>query len=190
MIDSTKLRAVPTLYPSPNWVIAQVYNQNYENTCTQIQEIFGDVSPIRATVVPHWITTDYRNGTEVILIEPIFPGYVFVDLAAPCVNWTALDETGSMLRILTESNIHQKKPYRLTTEEVIHVIDLTTDSLQLISPATYELLGYEVVITEGLFRDFSGVVVEDGNTVKVELKHESRVLQVRIDRDKVAKKTV
>lgn len=188
MIDGAKFRAVPTLYPSANWIVAQVYNQNYDDTCRHIQQTFGETSPIRATTVPHWITTDYRNGAEVVLIEPIFPGYVFVDLVAPTVNWTALDDSESFMRVLT-SNTVQKKPCLLTTREVVRIIELTTDSFQLISPETYELLGHEVVITEGIFRDFAGIVVEDGNTVKVELKNESRVLQVRIDREKVAKKT-
>ena len=189
MLDVDKLRSVPTLYPSTNWAVAQVYaTSDYDRLCDKIKKLFGFNCQIRAVTSPYWISREHRDEHEVLTIAPIFPEYVFLDLSAPSRS-IATDEVEGAFKILTNSG-EIKEPYLLTPQEVIHIIGLTSSSLALMNPETYGLLGCEVTIIDGLLKDFSGKVVEDGHTLKIELNVSSKkVLQVKIDRSKVAKKS-
>lgn len=188
MLDIQKLRSIPTLYPSTNWIVAHVYSDNYDEMCERIEKAFGHYCPVRSTVIPHWVSPESRTEGEVLSIAPIFPGYVFIDITDPNRNWTGFDEIDGVLRILTNADSKEKAPHLLTPQEVMHIISLTSSSLSFINPEKHSLLGCQVTIIDGVLKNLSGTVVEDGNTVKIELNVAKKVLQVRIDRNKVAKR--
>jgi len=181
---------LPTLYPSTNWIVAYGYTVRINEVRKQLEVFNTNAQRIIKTVTsPFWIQTSRKNSVEVIIAEPIFPGYFFVDIRCPESDWGCLDEIEGISKVLTTTADRKAPeiPYQLTPFEVAYIMQLTASSLELIEPAVYSLLGSKVIVIDGLFKDFQGTVVEDGHTVRVEIKLESRTFAIRIERHKVAK---
>ena len=180
---------LPTLYPSTNWIIAYGYTSKIDDVRKQLDVFNVHERIIRTVTTPFWIHYDLKRGAEVIITEPIFPGYFFVDIRCPVSDWGCLDEIEGISRILT-SSVGKKDPecpYCLTPYEVARIMQLTATSLELVEPETYKLLGSKVIVIDGLFKDFEGKVVEDGQNVLVEITIKNRSFALRIERHKVAK---
>lgn len=185
-LETEEIHSLPTLYPSMNWVIAHGFPNKLEAIRKQLHH-----PEVMSVTVPFWVHVARRNEADVLAVEPIFPGYLFVDLVAPVTNWTTLEDAEGIVRVLTTNmgpvKCPYKVPYLLKPEEVAYIIGLTNDSLKLMEPETYQLLDSEVIITDGIFRNFRGTVVEDGSNLKISLDVPNRPFYVRIDRQKVAK---
>ena len=187
--EMVQFHELPTLYPSANWIVAYGYTLRIDDVRKQLDVFNTNERIIKTVTTPSWVHFDVKKGVEVMITEPIFPGYFFIDLRCPKTDWGCLDEIEGISKVLITS-VNKKEPetpYRLTPFEVAHIMQLTATSLDLVEPESYKLLGSEVIITDGLFKDFQGTVVEDGHTIRVEVKLKNRAFAIRIERHKVAK---
>jgi transcription antitermination factor NusG len=186
-LDISEFSSLPTLYPSENWVIAHAEANQLEKIEKQIGKDVPKI--VRSLVVPYWLRIDSISEGDILIIEPLFPGYLFADIVSPAKNWCYLEDLEGIFRVLTNSseNGKEKSPYVLTPFEVTYIMDLTIASMRYTEPNTYGLEGHNVVVTEGLFKNFNGVVVEDGKEVKVDLETPAKTISIRIDRLKIAR---
>lgn len=188
-LDFDEFESLPTLYPGNDWVVAHGYTGKFNEIKKQITKKLSNV--IKTIAVPYWMNKSNSDKSESLVLEPIFPGYLFVDIASPLENWTYLEDIEGIFRVLTEScgNGNKKKPCLLTPFEVAYIMDLTVSSMRLSEPDVYSLKNSEVIVTEGIFRNFHGVVIEDGREIKIDLHTSARIIPIRINRLKVAKVT-
>jgi transcriptional antiterminator RfaH len=91
-----------------------------------------------------------RHGKTIMVCEPLFPGYLFIQLGDLSASWAPVRSTRGVLRLVAFAN--QAVPVAAGLVERIRD--------RLIQPAQPEPLftsGQSVLVTEGLLRDLNAI---------------------------------
>lgn len=91
-----------------------------------------------------------RHGKTVMVCEPLFPGYLFIQLGELTTSWAPIRSTRGVLRLVTFAN--QAVP--LATGLVERIADRLT---QPAAPKALFASGQPVLITEGPLRDLEAI---------------------------------
>lgn len=184
------LLPITTLYPSLNWMVAHGYTSRLREIHKELRKTGLLGSCIKNVVNPQWIRKGIDDEGEYYTTEPIFSGYLFMELIT--VNnpkWPDIEEIEGINKILTRSikdrwtKQWSYLPYLLSVDEVAHVMRLTSLTMSFEKKKLQSLLGQIVGIITGPFKKLRGIVVEDGTkTIKVELAVLHKILPVRISR--------
>lgn len=98
---------------------------------------------------PQHMVEKIHRGKKTVIQQPLFPGYLFINLCKLSDNWHAIRSTRGVLRLVTFAN------------EPLPVADAIIDDIQarLSRVASQPLFkeGMPVAITEGPFRDLNAV---------------------------------
>jgi len=175
---------LPTLYPTCDWLIAYGSTQKLGEIERQSDKMYPGV--IKKIVVPYWLELVENNNANNIKLKPIFVNYLFFHICDPVNNWGVIEDLNGIAWVLRKMSKFPE-PYVLKPREVISIINLSNNSLKIMDPNTYSLLNSVVIITEGLFQNFKGIVVEDGHEIKIDLLLSNKSMSIKIDRTKVAK---
>lgn len=91
------------------------------------------------------------RGKRQSISEPLFPGYLFVELQTDGQNWSKIRSTRGVRDFVRFGGMPGKVPPAVL--EQLQLIDTTQTELETNAPKT----GDKVVITDGPFKDLEGV---------------------------------
>lgn len=98
---------------------------------------------------PQHAVEKIRHGKRVVMQEPLFPGYLFINLCKLNDNWHSIRSTRGVLRMVTFAN----QPMPVPDD----VIDKLQARLSSISDQPLYKEGAPVTLIEGPFKDLNAV---------------------------------
>ncbi len=136
------------------WYVVHTYS-GYENkvkaNIEKLVENRGMQDVIQQVSVPMMDEVEVRNGQKKLVQHKIFPGYVLIKMIVTDESWYVVRNTRGVTSFVGPGS----EPTPLTEKEVYEMG---------IDEFTYEDLGYEVgdtvLITDGAFKDYTGIVRE------------------------------
>ena len=117
-----------------------------------------------------------RGGKRVKKLEPLFPGYLFIDIEQTDPLWAKLRSTRGVLRVVSFAN----RPAPISVE----VIDVIRDSLHKVAEQGGIRPGQVVELNEGPFTGLSAIFQRyDGDEraiVLIDFMHKQQALHVPV----------
>jgi len=173
-METTKIR---------NWYIIHTYSgfekKVAETLKSRIQasglhEQFGEI------MVPTEDVIEMRGGKKVVTPKLFYPGYVLVDMEMNDDTWHLVRSTPRVTGFVGSG----QKPSPLTLEEVDRIVHRVEVAAEHPKPKLDFEKGESVKITDGPFKDFTGVVDEvndDRSTLRVMVTIFGRATPVELD---------
>ncbi len=173
-METTKIR---------NWYIIHTYSgfekKVAETLKSRIQasglhEQFGEI------MVPTEDVIEMRGGKKVVTPKLFYPGYVLVEMEMNDDTWHLVRSTPRVTGFVGSG----QKPSPLTFEEVDRIVHRVEVAAEHPKPKLDFEKGENVKITDGPFKDFTGVVDEvndDRSTLRVMVTIFGRATPVELD---------
>ena len=166
-----------------NWYIIHTYSgfekKVAETLKSRIQasglhEQFGEI------MVPTEDVIEMRGGKKVVTPKLFYPGYVLVDMEMNDDTWHLVRSTPRVTGFVGSG----QKPSPLTLEEVDRIVHRVEVAAEHPKPKLDFEKGESVKITDGPFKDFTGLVDEvndDRSTLRVMVTIFGRATPVELD---------
>jgi transcriptional antiterminator NusG len=166
-----------------NWYIIHTYSgfekRVAETLKSRIQasglhEQFGEI------MVPTEDVIEMRGGKKVVTPKLFYPGYVLVEMGMNDDTWHLVRSTPRVTGFVGSG----QKPSPLTFEEVDRIVHRVEVAAEHPKPKLDFEKGESVKITDGPFKDFTGVVDEvndDRSTLRVMVTIFGRATPVELD---------
>ncbi len=155
--------------PAMDWYIVHTYS-GFEDRVVQeltnrikaqgMESQFGEIRVPKETVV------EMKAGKRRNVERKFFPGYVLVQMEMSDETWHLVRNTPKVTGFVGGSS---KSPVPLTPEEVEQILHHTAESKEKPKPRYVYERGEHVKITDGPFKEFTGVV-EDVNIERSTLR--------------------
>jgi transcriptional antiterminator NusG len=139
-----------------------------------LQDQFGEV------MIPTEDVIEMRGGKKVVSSKLFYPGYVLVEMAMNNDTWHLVRSTPRVTGFVGSGQM----PSPLTPEEVDRILHKVEVAAEHPKPKLKFDRGEQVKITDGPFKDFSGVVDEindDRSTLRVMVTIFGRSTPVELD---------
>jgi transcriptional antiterminator NusG len=160
------------------------FEENVKKNIEQRIETFSMQDKIFSIVIPKEKKIKVKNGKRTTVEEKIFPGYILIEMIVTDDSWYVVRNTPNVTGFVgsgtTPVPIDQKEVNsllkRMDSNETHHTIDL--------------VIGQNVVINDGPFKNFEGKVVSIDETkgkVKVHVNMFGRETPVELDALQVKK---
>lgn len=131
------------------WYVVHTKPRSEEKVCSQLKgkglEIFA----------PKMKVTNERRAARAAVVEPVFPGYVFVRVELNPNSWYGLRWTPGVRRILGVNGAPSPVP-----DEVIEILKERMEKRGFIKPKARFHRGDKVRVKDGLFWGLVGVIEE------------------------------
>jgi len=159
----------------PQWYVLQSKPRQEERALEHLR------NQLFACYCPYHKVEKIRHGKRVFLSQPLFPGYIFINLCRLTDNWHAIRSTRGVARLVTFAN----QPLAVPDEIIEHL--RTHQEQQADKPLFTE--GSPVVITDGPFKDLDAVFckMDDHERVIILLNVLQRQQQIRIPMSQIRK---
>lgn len=137
----------------PRWYVVHTYS-GYENKVkANIEKLVENRNMhdrILEVSVPIQDAVEIKNGQKKVIQRKVFPGYVLLKMIMDDDTWYVVRNTRGVTSFVGPGS----KPVPLTDEEVIQMgIESYLENIDI-------SVGDAVVVTEGLFKDSTGIVKE------------------------------
>ena len=129
------------------WYVVQTKPGQAARACAELENQGFDL------FFPQLCVEKIRRGKRVELMEPLFPGYLFIWLSDVESNWRPIRSTRGVSRLLTFGDKPAVVPHD-AVEALRQRLRVTSDPEQRLKPKQ------KVSITEGPFRGLEAVFVE------------------------------
>jgi len=172
------------------WYVVQAYT-GYEKQVQQslheriklnaMQDKFGDI------LVPTEEVIELRGGQKRKSNRKFFPGYVLVQMEMDNATWHLVREAPKVLGFIGDTG---GQPTPLSDSEAEEIQQRMQEGQDSPKPKVLYQVGEVVRVTDGVFKDFSGVVEAidyEKNRLKVSVLIFSRSTPVELDFDQVCK---
>lgn len=152
----------------PQWYVLQSKPRQEERDLEHLR------NQLFACYCPYHTVEKLRYGKRVSLSQPLFPGYIFINLCKLTDNWHAIRSTRGVARLVTFAN----QPLAVPDDLIEHL--RTQLEQQGDEPLFTE--GSPVIITGGPFKDLDAVFykMDDQERVIVLLNVLQRQQQIRL----------
>ena len=145
---------------SKRWYVVQAYSGFEKNVQKTLKEriaregmdnYFGQV------LVPVEEVVDIKNGRKTISERKFFPGYVLVEMEMNDETWHIVKECPKVLGFIGGT---AEKPAPITQKEADAILARVRNTGEAPRPKTMFEPGEELLVIDGPFTDFRGVVEE------------------------------
>lgn len=139
-----------------------------------LQELFGEI------LIPTEDVIEMRHGKKVVTPKLFYPGYVLVEMEMNDNTWHLVRETPRVTGFVGSG----QRPSPLTPEEVDRILHKVEVAAENPKPRLKFDRGEPVKITDGPFKDFTGLVDEvndDRSTLRVMVTIFGRATPVELD---------
>ena len=137
-------------------------------------------------LIPTEDVVETKSGKKIVSTKLTFPGYILVEMDMTDKAWHIVRGTPKVTGFISTG----KKPTPLTEEEINEVVNRVSVTADQPKPKFTFDRGDAVKITDGPFKDFTGVVEDvnpDRNTLKVMLTILGRATPVELETEQVEK---
>ena len=149
------------------WYIVHTYSGFENKISTFIKEQAekkGMSHLVEDVLVPTESVVSVRNGSKVESTRKFFPGYVLVKMEMTPETWHLVSSTPKVTGFLGG-----KKPVPMTQAEADRILYQVQEGIEKPKTAVVYVVGEQIVVCEGPFASFTGVV-EDVDLEKERLK--------------------
>jgi transcriptional antiterminator NusG len=166
-----------------NWYIIHTYSgfeKKVEETLKSRIEASGLLDQFGEIIVPTEDVIEMRAGKKVVTPKLFYPGYVLVEMEMNDDTWHLVRSTPRVTGVVGSG----QKPSPLTLEEVDRIVHKVEVAAEHPKPKLSFDKGESVKITDGPFKDFTGVVDEindDRSTLRVMVTIFGRSTPVELD---------
>jgi transcriptional antiterminator NusG len=139
-----------------------------------LQELFGEI------LIPTEDVIEMRHGKKVVTPKLFYPGYVLVEMEMNDNTWHLVRETPRVTGFVGSG----QRPSPLSSEEVDRILHKVEVAAENPKPRLKFDRGETVKITDGPFKDFTGLVDEvndDRSTLRVMVTIFGRATPVELD---------
>lgn len=140
------------------WYVVQVFSgheKKVKKALEENRELHGMNEDIEQIVLPVENISEVKQGQQKVTEKRVWPGYLLVRMNINDISWQYVKNTASVLDFLGGG-----KPTPLAEEEVAEILkDLADKQERVIQRHKFEV-GDNVKITEGVFVNFTGTVIE------------------------------
>jgi transcriptional antiterminator NusG len=140
----------------------------------------GDRATFGEILLPKEKVVDLVRGKKQTVEQRLFPGYLFAHLVLNEKNWYLIHSVPKVVGFLGDANV----PVVIPEEQVRQIIRRVESGQVKPRPKVLFVVGEQVKVVDGPFRDFTGTVAEvnDGRSrVKVALSVFGRPTPVDLD---------
>lgn len=168
---------------SKNWYIIHTYSgfeKKVAETLKSRVEAEGLVERFGEIMIPTEDVIEMRHGKKVVTPKLFYPGYVLVEMEMSNDTWHLVRSTPRVTGFVGSGQM----PAPLTEEEVDRILHKVEVAAEHPKPKLKFDRGENVKITEGPFKDFTGVVDEineDRSTLRVMVTIFGRSTPVELD---------
>ena len=137
-------------------------------------------------LIPTEDVVETKSGKKIVTTKLTFPGYILVEMDMTDKAWHIVRGTPKVTGFISTG----KKPTPLTEEEINEVVNRVSVTAEQPKPKFTFDRGDAVKITDGPFKDFTGMVEDvnpDRNTLKVMLTILGRATPVELETEQVEK---
>ena len=166
-----------------NWYIIHTYS-GFENKVKESLEgrvtAFGLSEKIGRVLVPTEDVIEVRGGKKITSTRMFYPGYVLVEMEMDNDTWHLVRSTPRVTGFVGSGQM----PSPLTAEEVDRIVHKVEVAAENPKPKLEYEKGESVKITDGPFKDFTGMVDEindDRSTLRVMVTIFGRATPVELD---------
>ncbi len=165
------------------WYIIHAYS-GYEKKVSEtlrsrieaagLQDRFGEI------MIPTEDVIEIRGGKKVISAKMFYPGYILVEMEMDDDTWHLVRSTPRVTGFVGSGTV----PTPLTEDEVKRIIHKVEDAAERPKPKMIFEQDETVKVTDGPFKDFTGVVEEihpDRDTLRVMVTIFGRATPVELD---------
>lgn len=148
-----------------------------------MQESFGDILVPTETVVQLG-----KGGQKVNRSKKFFPGYIFVNMEMKEETWRLVKGSSKVSGFVGGTN--KTKPPEVTEAEVLRITQQALGLNEKVRPKINLSVGESVVVTDGPFANFNGMVEEvneEKGKVKVSVSIFGRPTPVELEFSQVEK---
>ncbi len=124
-----------------------------------ISHLFGEI------MIPSVDVPEVRRGKQVISEKKIMPGYMFIQMHLNDDTWRLVQNMPKVSGFLKSG----AKPAAVTEAEIDAICNQLTNKAQEVHKEKYYEVGEKVVVMDGPFESFSGVI-EEVDIAKEKLK--------------------
>ena len=126
-----------------------------------------------------------RGRRQVMVLKPLFPGYIFLALDLDRPGWTAVNNTFGVLRLVA---LHDGRPSPLPRGAVEELLERTDDKGRLLPPEEIAI-GSQMRLVQGPFANWVAEVVAapDDTRISLLLDLMGRKVTVTTSRSNLAK---
>lgn len=126
-----------------------------------------------------------RGRRQVLVLKPLFPGYIFLALDLDRPGWTAVNNTFGVLRLVA---LHDGRPSPLPGGAVEELLERTDDEGRLLPPEEIPI-GSKMRLVQGPFANWVAEVVAapDDTRISLLLDLMGRKVTVTTSRSNLAK---
>lgn len=140
------------------WYIVHTYS-GFENKIAAFvkeqAEKKGMADKVEDVLVPTESVVSVRNGAKVETERKFFPGYVLVKMEMTPETWHLVSSTPKVTGFLGG-----KKPVPMTEAEVQRILHQVKEGVEKPKSAVVYEVGEQIVVCDGPFASFTGVVEE------------------------------
>lgn len=168
---------------SKNWYIIHTYSgfeKKVAETLKSRVEAEGLVERFGEIMIPTEDVIEMRHGKKVVTPKLFYPGYVLVEMEMSNDTWHLVRSTPRVTGFVGSGQM----PAPLTEEEVDRILHKVEVAAEHPKPKLKFDRGENVKITDGPFKDFTGVVDEindDRSTLRVMVTIFGRSTPVELD---------
>ncbi len=168
---------------SKNWYIIHTYSgfeKKVAETLKSRVDAAGLAEKFGEIMVPTEDVIEMRQGKKVVTPKLFYPGYVLVEMNMSNDTWHLVRSTPRVTGFVGSGQM----PSSLTTEEVDRIVHKVEVAAEHPKPKLKFESGETVKITDGPFKDFTGVVDEindDRSTLRVMVTIFGRSTPVELD---------
>ena len=166
-----------------NWYIIHTYSgfeRKVAETLKSRVEPAGLSEKFGAIMVPTEDVIEMRQGKKVVTPKLFYPGYVLVEMEMDNDTWHLVTSTPRVTGFVGSGQM----PSPLTSEEVDRIVHRVEVAAEHPKPKLEFERGESVKITDGPFKDFTGLVDEvndDRSTLRVMVTIFGRATPVELD---------
>lgn len=140
------------------WYAIQTYAGSEMAVKRAIENLVKDQGiedQLKEVIVPTEDVIEIKNGKQKIVERTLYPGYAFAHLELDVALWHKIQLLPKVSRFIGES----KKPSPLTDKDINTILE-KVQKRAAPKPKIYFEEGESVLITEGPFANFTGIVEE------------------------------
>lgn len=140
------------------WYVVQVMSTHEAKVKKALEEhleIMGMSDQIMQILVPTENVSEVKKGQQHVVEKRLWPGYLLVKMLLNDESWQYIHNTNGVIGFLGG-----EKPTPLTDQEVVEVLKDLEDKKQKVTQKHKIEVGDRVKITEGVFVNFIGTVIE------------------------------
>jgi transcriptional antiterminator NusG len=141
-----------------NWYVVQVLSSQEKKTKKSLEESRekkGMIDHLQEVLLPTENVQEVKNGQQIVAEKRLWPGYLLIKMHLDDESWQYVKNTAGVIDFLGGN-----KPTPLSDREVEEILKDLADKKEKVTHKHKFEVGNVVKITDGVFVNFTGTVIE------------------------------